>query len=816
MEAVSLDANKPSPPQSIQSHVPLKPDELENDEVRALAVKLAPEFEAADALFAVPPEFRRASTTAAASEDDDDSMDDELQHLDMSEQLLRQELELAQDFSALFNRNRSFEVGEAECGIVPPPPLSMIVSGRGEADVDVEAAVPLETSLLQPIPIPAVALQSPDAHRPNFTEVLVNQNYTNAHHFDAIRLTVEDRGGWYSMDWTGKLAPQTTTLLPVIVKEFCVTIPEIKLKKLFLGLPDTTTTAAVATDSSADLGLPVRTVAIRIRPDVLCGAVMDAVAHAMVGRRIQKRQGGHLQATVGPVQWTVPTVTEVDDEIVEQNLEIVFPAFFLDAQLCTYKSDHCERMLLLRIYHHDPASQSETSAMSESVLETVERTVEEADVEQLRTECNSLREACSLIQRIESPKKTRRLRSGSWSSPASSSKKILKDSASDHLLTSYRACPSVNEGGITLPSLNSDDWPVVQSSWTWIKTIWEELESRDLTYNTLLSSRFGTFPALPTLDVHYCSQIRRLSREDMIVQLLKSASELEDYAREAEYACANMISLLKPTFETYGIEPPSLPKPTPLTAYPLEFTAPQQTCPPWGQRVMEALNIIQASAGEASKLDNPLDRPTSLQADEAQQSLDMAQNAVKSVLSAFHKQDDEEKGARLGRKNMQVMDRLAKMEEHQRISIEMLDQASSVSDKAVKAADNFENSAGIRAVPLLKWSIVVGGATGACLVTANHILFITQLVPVIGGSRTSLFRLDEVDFAVHEGPQSLLNPLPTLISVLQRGKEVYSFRPSLGGSRLHSFLIIVQRTLAERTKESTERRVVVERFQLVR
>jgi hypothetical protein len=61
----------------------------------------------------------------------------------------------------------------------------------------------------------------------------------------------------------------------------------------------------------------------------------------------------------------------------------------------------------------------------------------------------------------------------------------------------------------------------------------------------------------------------------MIVSLLNAASDLEEYAREAEYACANLIQMLRPAFLEYKIEPPALPQPLPLTAYPLDFTPPQ-------------------------------------------------------------------------------------------------------------------------------------------------------------------------------------------------------------------------------------------------
>lgn len=61
--------------------------------------------------------------------------------------------------------------------------------------------------------------------------------------------------------------------------------------------------------------------------------------------------------------------------------------------------------------------------------------------------------------------------------------------------------------------------------------------------STLASCAFGTFPALMSLDVHYCSQMRDICKENMIAALLKSAQELEIYAREAEYGCAKVRTL---------------------------------------------------------------------------------------------------------------------------------------------------------------------------------------------------------------------------------------------------------------------------------
>jgi hypothetical protein len=91
----------------------------------------------------------------------------------------------------------------------------------------------------------------------------------------------------------------------------------------------------------------------------------------------------------------------------------------------------------------------------------------------------------------------------------------------------------------------------------------------------LVSCPFGAFPALPTLDVQYCSQIKAVCKENMITSLLKGAQELEEFAREAEYACAKLISLLQPTFLSYNLESPPQPQPISLSSYPLEFIPPE-------------------------------------------------------------------------------------------------------------------------------------------------------------------------------------------------------------------------------------------------
>ena len=50
-------------------------------------------------------------------------------------------------------------------------------------------------------------------------------------------------------------------------------------------------------------------------------------------------------------------------------------------------------------------------------------------------------------------------------------------------------------------------------------------------------------------------------------------------------------------------------------------------------------------------------------------SFEQSAQAISRLVAAFQRQHDVEQGSRLGRKNMQVMDRLAKMQAHKRNSI---------------------------------------------------------------------------------------------------------------------------------------------------
>ena len=379
------------------------------------------------------------------------------------------------------------------------------------------------------------------------------------------------------------------------------------------------------------------------------------------------------------------------------------------------------------------------------------------------------------------------------------SKAAMQYAIGTHLESNYKSCPSVREENkkatptirrLTLPSLSKRDWPMLDVSWTLANHIVEELDTRDCSYNTLATLPFGQFPSLPTLDVQYCSQLRRLSRENMITHLLKSAKELEQYANLAEYNCAVCITLLDPMIEHYGVPALSLPTPKTLDEYPLEYAPPQITCPPWGGLVMEALNRVAAKTptGDIDVIDS-----------------------VRLIYRAFIRQDDEEQGARLGRKNAQIMERLANMQSHQRALVQNIRDSHVYSQLAAESASEFlkrcqqvsnkgkEGYPSIlqKEVPLLDIKISLGASqSGRCFITARQILFVTSYIPLLGSVSSTVFDLNLIRFQVEANPTStLLNPFPNTVNVVLKSspKEVvYSCRPAMGPSRLQTFMTIIQ------------------------
>ena len=380
---------------------------------------------------------------------------------------------------------------------------------------------------------------------------------------------------------------------------------------------------------------PIRTCALRIRTDVLCGAVMDGLLHIVLTEHngeIQKRQGGHLIAIL-PGFWMQKkrkkkhhqqrqqsSQVPLDEDSVCDNREMIYnddvgdnssvssrkkkkekkkkrkifiPPLCMDAQLCTKKrerirGDICERILLIRFYE-----------MKEDLnfLENANGKEIEDNAKEKQNENDILSDAAYILYQLakeEEEMNETRKRKGLVPETLINNIATIRDSkyvskigrvifSPVRALTSMNASDTPNNPILMdrkkrLKSIFSTSAePLLRSAFRFMTTCISELETRGLLYTTLIlpSSKFGMFPSLSTLDAHYCSQLRLVCREFMLQNLLKTAAGLEQFAREMEVNCVRFVRVLVDgVIQVYGLELPSVPQLVPLTAYPLNFTSP--------------------------------------------------------------------------------------------------------------------------------------------------------------------------------------------------------------------------------------------------
>ena len=763
--------------------------DLNDDDVRQLAATLAPHEQELESLLQDVSHLTTGTTDGDDTVEylsDDDELSQEFQNLSLAHESLQHELDLAQRFGT---------------------PQKEIVQVQ------------------VPVPLP-----------PQVTDDTSNHNskaYTLQQHAQYLQLGTEAIGGWY---YVGSSSGNNH-----ILKDYCLPLPVRKLRRLFSGIiTNSSTNTSTNNSKEQDEPLPIRTVSIAIRPDVLCGSVLDAVAQTLLNTTssssnnkssaIWKRQGGHLRGIMKT----------------KDNTQVV-----VDAQLTTTKHE-LERRLLLRLYHPQDC-QTESTEMTEEIKSNdhkssiLSNTNQELSVDDDNPFSHSnsmsssspsrLRQACSLIQRLmmsnKQPNDTDNpdnnnddwmqdfLKSQDSHQSSFHSKASLQIALNDYLLHHFSPCPSVRAENqtqtlirrLTLPALNTElDYPLIQSSWKLVELLVQELSSRDLCPDSYSHLNFGQFPCLPTLDVHYCSQLRRLSRESMIASLLKSAKELEDYCKSVEYACANLVVLLTPTLQLYGIPAPPLPQAKPLEDYPLDYTAPQLACPPWGQLVLEALQQVTAATTTTTT-----DSTSSMTADQA----------VQLVYAAFTTQDDAEQAARLDRKNAQVMDRLQHIHQHEVKVLELLQESSNHNPQAQRATDQFVTKA-LQAhnvgrdgypdsdtlstlndqVPLLQCRISTNASTSGTLTITRHCLLIHTTTLLGRTSTILLLELASLTFQVLDHVTStLLNPFPNTLDILvgktnsKPKQSILQLRPAIGPHRLVHLLTTLQELEQEQNSQ---------------
>ena len=277
-------------------------------------------------------------------------------------------------------------------------------------------------------------------------------------------------------------------------------------------------------------------------------------------------------------------------------------------------------------------------------------------------------------------------------------------------------------------------------------------------------------------------------------------------------------------------------------------------CPPWGEKVKHALenisnegievnyqNILDFKNDDSDTSQLKVDETSNLNmsGDSKSDFRQIAEDSVRSVVQAFSEQFDEEQCARLGRKNMQVMDRMAKIQALKRDTIMKIRDSYGQNRESTKVADRFHsmasqakgyisvNSANTYKhkkslpyldfrpsdqIPIFKCGILVGNSTGLCYVTSYQLLFVTQAIPILGGSKYTLLNIADVEFVSTEKSKSSLlfkSSLSALSAriyktnvsekqnqsvswIIENTEEVFSFAPSIGSGRFKRFINMIK------------------------
>lgn len=246
---------------------------------------------------------------------------------------------------------------------------------------------------------------------------------------------------------------------------------------------------------------------------------------------------------------------------------------------------------------------------------------------------------------------------------------------------------------------------------------------RDVDANVSSSSSSKSSKSI-TLDPQYLHQLEDLAREDMHRTLEATARNLEEYVCAAEEKCEQLRLLMEPMYLQYKLEKaPSIAKALPLSFYPLDLLAADGTMGGDEQISLEEKTLVD-------------DRLAYIDA--------LKETAWRCCLM----QCDAEMTARMQRKNLQVLDRMAKCTEYQRLLIANL--RDNERRTSVPLFQAFKNQIGHDGgiyddedveTPLYYCRCIIGSRPATLFMTYEHLAFVSN-VPGFGWSRQ--IRYDEI------------------------------------------------------------------------
>ena len=565
------------------------------------------------------------------------------------------------------------------------------------------------------------------------------QGYTLRDHEEYLDILTEKNGCRY-WDVSHYLGVQSS--IPNLTKDYISPLTQDQLKELYAGI-------VPSVDDSLDKEpLPVRTLCFRIRPDIESGAVMDVVQKVFGKKSIFKGDQNNIKSTVlkrqdGHFQCAVARLVAHD------------PApFFIDAQLCTTKSDNMERQLVLRIHH----VQDHAEALVEFGHLAAERKA--TNGESPSTAINlHLKEVSSILQLRSSTQK----RNADVDAYGCSSPRCTPEETSLFLQENYKEEKSLKAGGTGehFPALSSEDFSILQSSLPHCLLLWKYISHHQSSYafHTMVDVHLGT----ACLDTLYLSQIRQLSRETMLEELCMVKTEIDENAQAAEDEYSNFTELLESTFKqhcTIGF-PETIPPRVSLSEF--YYSSSKYT---------PGISIIADMVSNDVAVDPA--NPASA-----------ADQVARRVYAEFSALDDKEQCGYLKKINKEMMARCAEIQGQYPKLIDRIENAKLLSvGAAAKRFCNFAKRAANHKgrversltsnVPLLDFET----SAGPCFITATHMLLVGRRCVF---SRTFLFDLRAVEFKV---------PSPGFLRVVSEasGEVLHKFWSSMDANKVKMFL----------------------------
>lgn len=494
--------------------------------------------------------------------------------------------------------------------------------------------------------------------------------YTLGDHMEYLHIH-QDAGGHHYVDVSHLLSDSVH-----IVKDFCSPIPKHRLEKLFYGINETK-------DELKQVSLPVRTMTMRLAPHVMTSVILDAVQDACHHQsqwtpQVLKRLLGHFQCLM------VPSTDDADDV-----------AFLLDVRICTCKTGILDRQLLLQVFYaadHKPSKPQSPRQIREEAIRSIR------SAQNLMIPMNlHLRGAASYLQYCSkncSGKSPMELPCPKDSPKASTAffMGCFEPTFSVQLVTN----PLLVLPNQMYPSLNSEDWSLLQSSWTLISSIWRALMEHQCLFVASEGPRI-------VLDLHYCSQIRQISRNNMLAELQNNLQELQTNLQRMERSYQVSLRICQRACKKYF-----LPKVVELTNPSPQVNGPSSV-PPVGY--MKIAQII---------LEKVVPKDT-------QSGLTACDQSVANVYKTFCSQDEYDARKHLQDTNATVMARLVEIQNAQQEMIQFIERHPNTQTAAkqfAKAARNATNTKGrvarllLARVPLMEFDLI----NGKCQITASNML----------------------------------------------------------------------------------------------